>query len=128
MSSVESIFPMFGVSVVFFHGIGFRHIGMPSMMLRELPQPGPKLITSYFALRFGSFAIACVLRYVYGMPLKSSAWRHQPSVCVPCHVCITAIRAARIGCIFTEGAALTAETRRPRAFAAASRSDEETPR
>ena len=34
----------------------------------------------------------------------SNAWRHQPSVCVLVHECRIAIRAARAGCIFTDGA------------------------
>ena len=53
MSSVCAHVPMFGVSGVFFHGIGLRHIGMPSMIAWPLPPPGPKTITSYFAFRFG---------------------------------------------------------------------------
>ena len=53
MSSVCAIVPRFGVSGVFFHGIGLRHIGIPSMIDRAAPPPGPKMITSYFALRSG---------------------------------------------------------------------------
>ena len=36
---------------VFFHGIGLRHSGVPSTA--PWPPPGPKMITSYFAFRFG---------------------------------------------------------------------------
>src|SRR5205823_8455189 len=62
MSSVASM-PMFGVSSVFFHGIGLRHIGMPARIDCGLPPPGGNRITSYFALRFGSFAASWVLMY-----------------------------------------------------------------
>ena len=52
---------MFGVSGDFFHGIGFRHIGRPSMIACALPPPGANRITSYFARRFGVRATSCVL-------------------------------------------------------------------
>ena len=61
MSSVWASVLMFGVSGVFFHGIGFRHIGIPSMIAVPLPLVGGKRITSYFAFRFGFFATSCVL-------------------------------------------------------------------
>ena len=48
MSSVSSMPPRFGVSADFFHGIGLRHIGRPSMTACPPPPPGPKRITSYF--------------------------------------------------------------------------------
>ena len=55
---------MFGVSGVFFHGIGLRHIGIPSMT-RAWPPPGPKMITSYFASQVRRvFATSCVLDVV----------------------------------------------------------------
>ena len=73
MSSVCAKAVRFGVSGVTFHGIGLRHIGMPSMMLLLLPPPGPNTMTSYFAFRFASLATSCVLMYVYGMALKSNA-------------------------------------------------------
>jgi hypothetical protein len=72
MSSVWSI-PMFGVSSVFFQGIGFRHIGRPDKIVCGLPLVGGKRITSYFALRLGSFAASCTLMYEYGMWRKSNA-------------------------------------------------------
>lgn len=52
---------MFGVSGVFFHGIGFRHIGIPWMIDDGLPPPGPNTITSYFAFRSASFVTSCTL-------------------------------------------------------------------
>ena len=61
MSSVCANVPMFGVSGVFFHGIGLRHIGMPSIDAPAVAAAGPKRITSYFAFRFGVFATSCVL-------------------------------------------------------------------
>ena len=39
----------------------------------QLPPPGPNRMTSYFELRSLSFATSCVLMYLNGMPLKSSA-------------------------------------------------------
>ena len=64
---------MFGVSAEFFHGIGLRHIGMPSMIACPLPPAGGKRITSYFAFRFASFATSCVLMYVNGIWSWSNA-------------------------------------------------------
>ena len=52
---------MLGVSGVFLHGIGLRHIGMPSMIACPLPPPGPKTITSHLAFRFGVLAMSCTL-------------------------------------------------------------------
>ena len=42
MSSVCAHVPMFGVSGVFFHGIGLRHIGSPSTIDETLPPRGRK--------------------------------------------------------------------------------------
>ncbi|MCG3160994.1 MAG: hypothetical protein JMDDDDMK_02090 [Acidobacteria bacterium] len=62
MSSVESILPMLGVNSLVFHGNGLPNIGMPLTICCGLPRPtGAKMITSYFALRFASFATSCVL-------------------------------------------------------------------
>ncbi len=52
---------MFGVSGEVFHGIGFRHIGIPSMICWPLAPPAAKRMTSYFAFRFGVFATSCML-------------------------------------------------------------------
>ena len=52
---------MFGVSGVFFQGIGFRHIGIPWTIDCALPLVGGKRMTSYFALRLGSFATSWTL-------------------------------------------------------------------
>ncbi len=61
MSSVESIFPMFGVSEVVFHGSGFPYIGMPLTIAFGGAPTGAKMMTSYFDFRFSSFATSCVL-------------------------------------------------------------------
>ena len=50
-----------GVSGEFFHGIGLRHIGIPSMIAWPPPPAGGKRMTSYFAFRFASFATSCTL-------------------------------------------------------------------
>ena len=39
MSSVWAQVPMFGVSGVFFHGIGLRHMGIPSTIVARCPPP-----------------------------------------------------------------------------------------
>ena len=52
---------MFGVSGEFFHGIGFRHMGMPWMIALALPPPGPIRITSHFARGSAVFAKSAVL-------------------------------------------------------------------
>ncbi len=64
MSSVESIFPMLGVSAVVFQGRGLPHIGMPPTMWRVPTPVGGKTITSKRDLRSGVCATTCVLRYV----------------------------------------------------------------
>ena len=61
MSSVESILPMLGVSVVVFQGIALPHIGMPATTACGPRPTGAKTITSYFALRFASRLTSCVL-------------------------------------------------------------------
>ena len=91
-----------------FHGIGLRHIGVPSTA--PWPPPGPKTITSYFARRFGG-----LLRSSPGRCSRTARRRCRtpgatsPSVCVPLHWCRIATRAARAGCIFTDGAAASAD-------------------
>ncbi len=60
MSSVCANAVRLGVSGVTFHGIGFRHMGIPSMICCG-PLLGGKTITSYDAFRFASFATSCVL-------------------------------------------------------------------
>src|SRR3954468_21838069 len=112
---------MLGVRSVFFHGIGFRHIGSPATMVCGFPPVGGNTITSYLALRFGSFDASWVLMYEYGMRKKSNACLHQPSVWVLSHVCMMATRGARPECAATEGAG-TAYTLSPSSRAALSRS------
>ena len=58
VSSVWAQVPMFGVSAVFWYGIGVCHSGVPSTA-PWLP-PGPKMMTSYFARRLA------VSRIVFG--------------------------------------------------------------
>src|SRR5215471_19955015 len=61
------------------------------------------------------------------MPYRSNAWRHQPSVCVFDHMWRIATRAARAGCVLTDGSAARPYALRPSALAALSRSACETP-
>ena len=61
MSSVCAHAPMFGVSALFFQGIGLRHMGMPSTICCALARAGGKTITSYFALRSAILATSWVL-------------------------------------------------------------------
>ena len=118
MSSVSSSDPRLGVSGVFFHGSALPHIGMP-LTIASVPRPtGGKTMTSNFAPRLLSAAASCVLMYVNGTFARSNACRHHPSVCVVAHVCMIAIRGARIGCVFTAGADPVAVTCRPRSAAA----------
>src|SRR5581483_9589609 len=117
-SSVSAQVPKFGVRAVCFQGIGLRHIGRPSMIELTLVCDGGSRITSYLALRSGSFAISWVLMYVNGTSAKSNVWRHQPSSCVSSHVCTRAILAARAGCVFTLGADVVAYAVSPSALIA----------
>lgn len=57
----------------------------------------------------------------------SSAGRHQPSSCVLIHVCMSAMRAARAGCVFTGGAELSATAFSPSSEVAFCSSCVETP-
>ena len=50
----------------------------------------------------------------------SNAWRHQPSVWVALHWWRMATRAARAGCVFTDGAAASACAFSPSSVVAAS--------
>jgi hypothetical protein len=86
MSSVESIFPMFGVSGVVFHGSGFRHIGIPATICCAPRPTGGNTSTSHFPMRLASFATTWVLMYSYGILRRSNSIRHQPSSCVPSQV------------------------------------------
>ncbi len=73
MSSVSARVEMLGVSGEFFHGIGLRNIGSPSMTCRPVPPPGAKMITSYFDRRLGSRATSWVLMYANGRRTLSNA-------------------------------------------------------
>ena len=57
----------------------------------------------------------------------SNACRHQPSVCVLVQECSSATRAARAGCVFTDGAAASAWAFSPSSFVTLSRSACDTP-